>query len=75
MEQEPPVEMEVDLEQTVLARPVLRRGGRREWFRVARSELEAQLGDHQVHARAWVRLISGRLLHTLPSDKEFVGHS
>ena len=38
---EPAVEMEVDLESTVLARPVLRRGGRREWFRVARSELEA----------------------------------
>jgi transposase len=34
-------EMAVDLEQAVLARPVLRRGGRREWFRVARSELEA----------------------------------
>jgi hypothetical protein len=36
------------------------------------------LGDHQVHARAWVRLISGRLLpaaHTVASDKEFVGHS
>jgi transposase len=38
---EPVAEMEVDLEATVLARPVLRRGGRREWFRVARSELEA----------------------------------
>jgi hypothetical protein len=34
-------EMEIDLEPVVLARPVLRRGGRREWFRVARSELEA----------------------------------
>ncbi|MGZ6623723.1 MAG: transposase [Solirubrobacteraceae bacterium] len=40
-EEEPPAEMKVDLEQAVLARPVLRRGGRREWFRVARSELEA----------------------------------
>jgi transposase len=41
VEEEPVAEMEVDLESTVLARPVLRRGGRREWFRVARSELEA----------------------------------
>jgi transposase-like protein DUF772 len=37
----PVAEMELDLESTVLARPVLRRGGRREWFRVARSELDA----------------------------------
>jgi transposase len=37
----PVAEMELDLESTVLARPVLRRGGRREWFRVARNELEA----------------------------------
>jgi transposase len=41
-EEAPAAEMEVDLEQAVLARPVLRRGGRREWFRVARSELEAR---------------------------------
>jgi hypothetical protein len=41
VEEEPVAEMELDLESTVLARPVLRRGGRREWFRVARSELEA----------------------------------
>ena len=33
--------MEVDLESAVLGRRVLRRGGRREWFRVARRELEA----------------------------------
>jgi len=38
---EPVAEMEVDLEPVVLGRRVLRRGGRREWFRVARSELEA----------------------------------
>ena len=38
---EPAAEMEVDLEATVLARPVLRRGGRREWFAVARRELDA----------------------------------
>jgi transposase len=41
-EEAPAAEMKVDLEQAVLARPVLRRGGRREWFRVARSELEAR---------------------------------
>ena len=41
VDDEPSVEMTVDLESTVLARPVLRRGGRREWFRVARNELEA----------------------------------
>jgi len=35
-------EMAMDLEQTVLGRAVLRRGGRREWFRVAHSELEAR---------------------------------
>jgi len=33
---EPAAEMEVDLEPVVLGRRVLRRGGRREWFRVAR---------------------------------------
>jgi hypothetical protein len=36
-----PEELEMDLEAAVLSRPVLRRGGRREWHRVARSELEA----------------------------------
>ena len=41
-EEEPVAEMGVDLERTVLERPVLRRGGRREWFRVARGEREAQ---------------------------------
>ena len=34
-------EMEMDLESVVLGRRVLRRGGRREWLRVARRELEA----------------------------------
>ncbi|HET6866652.1 MAG TPA: transposase [Solirubrobacteraceae bacterium] len=38
---EPAAEMHVNLEATVLARPVLRRGGRREWFAVARRELDA----------------------------------
>jgi transposase len=33
--------LELDLETVVLSRPVLSRGGRREWLRVARSELEA----------------------------------
>jgi transposase len=36
-----PEELEIDLEATVLSRPVLRRGGRIEWLRVARQELEA----------------------------------
>jgi hypothetical protein len=35
------VDPEMDLEQLVLGREVLRRGGRREWPRVARRELEA----------------------------------
>lgn len=40
--EEPVAELEVDLEAVVLARPVLRRGGRREWTRVARSQLEVR---------------------------------
>ncbi len=36
-----PEKLEIDLEATVLSRPVLRRGGRIEWLRVARRELEA----------------------------------
>jgi hypothetical protein len=39
---EPEPEREVDLEAAVLSRRVLRRGGRIEWLRVARQELEAQ---------------------------------
>ena len=35
------VDPEIDLEPVVLARPVLRRGGRREWPQIARRELEA----------------------------------
>jgi Transposase DDE domain len=34
-------ELEIDLETVVLSRPVLRRNGRREWFQVARRELES----------------------------------
>ena len=40
-EPSPVAELEIDLEAVVLGRPVLRRGGRREWPRVARRELEA----------------------------------
>ena len=40
-EDKPEAEMEMNLEPVVLGRRALRRGGRREWFRVARSELEA----------------------------------
>jgi hypothetical protein len=36
-----PEKLEMDLEAAVLTRPVLRRGGRIEWLRVARRELEA----------------------------------
>ena len=36
-----PEELEMDLEAAVMGRPVLRRGGRIEWLRVARRELEA----------------------------------
>ncbi|MBV9607313.1 MAG: transposase [Solirubrobacterales bacterium] len=42
VDERPVAEMAMDLEQTVLGRAVLRRGGRREWFRVAHSELEAR---------------------------------
>jgi len=62
VEDEPVAEMELDLESTVLARPVLRRGGRREWFRVARSELEAHRARQ---ARAIERDRDDRLLDTL----------
>lgn len=36
-----PEKLEIDLEAKVMSRPVLRRGGRIEWLRVARQELEA----------------------------------
>jgi hypothetical protein len=39
-------ELEIDLEPVVLGRRVLRRGGRREWFRVAHRELE----EHRARA-------------------------
>ena len=61
-EEEPVTEMEVDLEQAVLARPVLRRNGRREWFRVARGELDAHRARQ---AQAIPRDRDDRLLDTL----------
>jgi hypothetical protein len=39
-----PAGFEVDLEAAVMSRPVLKRGGRIEWLRVARQELEAHRG-------------------------------
>jgi len=60
--EEPVVELEVDLEQLVLARPVLRRGGRREWTRIARRELDAH---HAQQARAVPRDREDRMLGAL----------
>ena len=65
--EEPVAEMEVDLEPVVLARPVLRRGGRREWFRVARSELEAHRARQ---AQPIARDREDRLLGTLERFEE-----
>ena len=59
--------MEVDLEATVLARPALRRNGRREWFRVARGELEAHRARQ---ARPIARDREDRLLDTLERFEE-----
>jgi len=64
---EPAAEMEIDLEPAVLARPVLRRGGRREWFRVARSELEAHRARQ---AQPIARDREDRLLGTLARFEE-----
>ena len=66
-EKEPLVEMEVDLEQAVLARPVLKRGGRREWFRVARSELDSRRAQQ---AQPIPRDRDDRLLETLERFEE-----
>ena len=60
-------EIEMDLEAAVLARPVLRRGGRREWFRVARSELEVHRAQQ---ARAIPRDRDDRLLDALGRFEE-----
>jgi transposase len=59
---EPVAELEVDLEAVVLARPVLRRGGRREWTRVARSELDSHRARQ---AQAIARDREDRLLDAL----------
>lgn len=62
-EEEPVAEMmEVDLERMVLERPVLKRGGRREWLRVARGEREAQRARQ---ARPIPRAREERLVETL----------
>src|SRR5450759_1626095 len=66
-DEEPAVEMEVDLERTVLARPVLRRGGRREWFRVARSELEVHRAEQ---ARPVARDREDRMIDALDRLEE-----
>ena len=65
--EEPVAEMEMDLEQTVLSRPVLRRGGRREWFRVAHRELEAH---RALAARPVARDREERLLDVLGRFEE-----
>lgn len=67
VDDEPAVEMTADFEATVLARPVLRRGGRREWFRVARAELDAHCAQQ---ARAIPRGREDRLLGALERLEE-----
>ena len=66
-DEESVTEMEIDLEQAVLARPVLRRGGRREWFRVVRRELDAHRARQ---ARPIPRDRDDRLLETLGRFEE-----
>jgi hypothetical protein len=56
------VDPEVDLESAVLARPVLGRGGRREWPRTARRELEAH---RAAEAQSIGRDREDRLVQTL----------
>jgi hypothetical protein len=67
VDERPAAEQEVDLEQTVLARPVLRRGGRREWFRVARGELDSRRAQQ---AQPIPRDRDDRLLETLERFEE-----
>ena len=67
VDEQPVVEMEVDLKQAVLARPVLRRKGRREWFRGARRELEAHRARQ---AQPIPRDREDRLLDTLARFEE-----
>ena len=68
---DPVAEMEVDLEATVLARPVLRRGGR-EWFVVARRELDAHRARQ---ARAVPRDRDDRRFLALARLEETIGSS
>jgi hypothetical protein len=67
VDEQPVAEMGVDLERAVLARPVLRRGGRREWFRVARSELDSRRAQQ---AQSIPRDRDDRLLETLARFEE-----
>ena len=67
IEDEPVAELEVDLEPVVLARPVLRRGGRREWTRVARRELDTHRPQQ---ARAVPRDREDRLVQALDRFEE-----
>jgi transposase len=57
-----PEQVEMDLVSAVLGRPVLGRGGRREWFRVARSELESHRADQ---ARPVARDRESRMIDAL----------
>ena len=64
--EEPVAELEVDLEAVVFARPVLRRGGRREWTRVARSQWTRTGPSRDGRSRAtgrtgcWTRWVAWR---------------
>jgi transposase len=62
-----PEKLEMDLESAVLSRPVLRRGGRREWFRVARSELESHRAEQ---ARPVARDREDRMIDALDRLEE-----
>jgi hypothetical protein len=57
-----PEKVEMDLVSAVLGRPVLGRGGRREWFRVARSALESHRADQ---ARPVARDRESRMIDAL----------
>jgi transposase len=62
-----PEQVEMDLVSAVLGRPVLGRGGRREWFRVARSELESHRADQ---ARPVARDRDDRMIDALDRMEE-----
>jgi transposase len=67
VDEEPVVEMEMDLEAAVLARRVLRRNGRREWFQVARGAVDTRRAQQ---ARAIPRDRDDRLLEALGRFEE-----